>query len=145
MLGMAAGTWLGIRWSFRTERAQPYRIILVQCAAAALSVLLAVTLAGVPDALRGLAVIANLGFPMLAAVCGTVGGLQFPIASRLFFFSRGERSAGAMYGFDLLGSCVGALAVSLFVLPVFGLYRTAALLAAVNCAAAIGFVVVRRR
>ncbi|MBM4043192.1 MAG: hypothetical protein FJ290_32290 [Planctomycetes bacterium] len=56
-----------------------------------------------------------------------MGGLQFPLAAALH--SRGAGSAGALYGLDLFGACLGALAVSSVLVPSFGLGGVCLLLA----------------
>ena len=37
-----------------------------------------------------------------------------------------------LYGLDLLGACLGAVALSAYLLPVYGFLRTAMLMAVVN-------------
>lgn len=77
-------------------------------------------------------------FPILALLCGSLGGYQFPIASRLFFSSSGEksRSAGGLYALDLAGACLGAVVLSTYLVPVFGFFRAALLCALMNLAPA---------
>lgn len=65
-------------------------------------------------------------FPLLPLVGGFIGGFQFSIAARIRLrgsFGAG-RTAGAVYGADLLGSCLGALLVSAFLIPILGLFPT---------------------
>jgi len=71
----------------------------------------------------------------LAFLAGFVGGLQFPLAARLHS-RRGQavRSAGWLYGADLLGSCFGALVVATLLIPVFGIRGTALTVAALGLA-----------
>jgi spermidine synthase len=73
-------------------------------------------------------------FPALAVGCGALGGYQFPLASRMYYGdSNAERSGlGALYSVDLAGSCIAALALSAWMIPVFGFLYTALLLAMVN-------------
>jgi spermidine synthase len=103
----------------------------------------------------------ELLFPALALVAGLLGGFQFLLASRAFFAERGypsgsggpgaarpygERPAeareatpspGVLYALDLAGSCAGALALSVLLIPLYGFLRTALLMAAVNLAPAV--------
>jgi predicted membrane-bound spermidine synthase len=51
--------------------------------------------------------------------------------------SGGQRSLGMLYSIDLLGGCAGALALSGYLIPVFGFWKTAWLCAAVNLAPAL--------
>ncbi len=137
MLGMGLGTWRAQRSSSPGPSLRP--MILMQIAAALLPLLLWAAmagLAGVGDP-RLMALAAHFGFPLMAVLCGAIGGLQFPLASRVFFSSGRGQNAGALYAFDLLGSSAGAIAATLFLLPLFGLGRTAALLAGTNLCVAL--------
>jgi spermidine synthase len=46
-------------------------------------------------------------------------------------------SPGVLYALDLAGACAGALALSILLIPVYGFFQTAALMAAVNLAPAV--------
>jgi len=75
-------------------------------------------------------------YPLLALGCGALGGYQFALASRV---SRAARP-GALYAVDLAGSCAGAILFSLYLIPVFGFFRTSLLAAELNLApAALAF------
>jgi len=64
-----------------------------------------------------------------------VGGFQFPIATDIFLsHDQGRSRLGVLYAVDLLGGCAGALVLSGYIIPVFGLWKTAWLCAAVNIA-----------
>jgi predicted membrane-bound spermidine synthase len=76
---------------------------------------------------------AQFVFPALAALCGVLGGYQFPIATEIYFHDR-RSGLGALYAIDLLGGCLGALWLSSYSIPVFGFWKTAWLSAAVNLA-----------
>ena len=90
-------------------------------------------------------VVSEIGFPALALASGLLGGYQFPIASRVFFSESESRGAGTLYALDLAGACLGALVLSLYLLPVFGFFRTAVLTAIVDLApAGLVFAAVRR-
>ncbi len=100
-------------------------------------------------------------FPALALVAGLLGGFQFLLASRAYFAERrlpsgsggwdarpygqerlaeapeASGSPGVLYALDLAGSCAGALALSVLLIPLYGFLRTATLMAAVNLAPAL--------
>ena len=139
MLGMALGTWLAQRRAIAGPGPTLRRMLLLQLAAAIAPLLLWALLSafGRIREPRLAALAAQGGFPLLAMLCGVIGGLQFPLASRVFFGSSETRSAGMLYAFDLLGSCLGALAAALFLFPLFGLARTAMLLGAADLAVAL--------
>jgi spermidine synthase len=143
MAGMALGAWRGLRGSGALGA-----LASVQVAAAAAPFLVYAFL----DSLAGmtspamLAVSSQALFPALAVVCGAIGGWQFAIASRLYF--RGEkrkRSLGALYGIDLAGACLGALALSTYVIPVFGFLNTAVVIGMVCLAPAVSLLACARR
>jgi len=71
----------------------------------------------------------------LAALCGMLGGFQFPTASRVFSLSK-QAGLGMLYALDLGGSCLAAVLVSAYLVPVFGIGKTAILAAEVNLAPA---------
>jgi predicted membrane-bound spermidine synthase len=71
-------------------------------------------------------------FPVLACFCGLIGGYQFPLASRIYFSDKPGRSPGALYALDLAGSCLGALLIGAFLIPLFG-FRNTAIVMAVVC------------
>jgi spermidine synthase len=108
MAGMALGSWAGMRFS---------RLAAMQFTIAASPLLLY------------LAIVARIAFPALALACGFLGGCQFAVASK-------KQSGGMLYALDLAGACAGGLLVSAWLLPVYGLLETAALITAVNLAPA---------
>jgi predicted membrane-bound spermidine synthase len=77
-------------------------------------------------------------FPALAALCGMLGGYQFPMATAIYLQDdSSRRRLGMLYAIDLLGGCLGALVLSGYLIPVFGFWKTAWLCAAVNLAPAL--------
>jgi spermidine synthase len=136
MLGLTVGAWVSSGWVVR-GRASWRRMEAVQlciCAypMALLGLLVAATRSGaaLPPALAGGA------FSLVALAAGVVGGLQFPLAAALH--SSGGGSAGTLYGLDLLGSCLGALAVSSVLVATFGLGGVCGLLSALGGLGLVG-------
>ena len=85
-------------------------------------------------------------FLCFAFGAGLIGGLQFPVANRLYL-QRAESdggTAGVLYAADLAGSCLGAFTASTVFVPILGIPRTCAMLGAVNVAAFGGLVAARR-
>ena len=128
------------------------KLALLQLLAAAAPLLLYalfVLLARVKS-LPALLSISPMVFPLLALMAGLMGGFQFPVASRLYLSdspsrspllseegnttagTQGQGSPGTLYGLDLLGACLGAVALSAYLLPVYGFLRTAVLMAVAN-------------
>ncbi|HAL92467.1 MAG TPA: hypothetical protein DCM68_05515, partial [Verrucomicrobia bacterium] len=136
MLGMALGTALGTRIP---GGVRPWML-------AGIHALLAIYAAGLAGALRlwdstamGCSPGIEWAFLLLAGVVGGLVGLEFPVANRIYLGGdpEGTRRVGVIYSVDLVGSCVAALAIGLWALPVLGLIATVLLLAALNAATAL--------
>jgi spermidine synthase len=139
MVGLTAGGWVGSRW-VRGGRATWRRLAWVQgglCAypLALLGFLMIVTRTGLGE----VPLVAALLFSGVAATSGLVGGLQFPMAASRH--SAGEAAAGTLYGLDLFGACLGALAVSSVLVPTFGLASLCLMLSALAALGLAGLVV----
>ena len=119
MAGMALGSWLALR---APARRGMRTLAFLQLGAAIAPLLLCAVFQAVTQVL----------FPVLALGCGMLGGYEFPVASRVF----SGRSTGTLYALDLAGSCLGAVLFSVYLIPVFGFLRTAALAAMVSLASA---------
>jgi spermidine synthase len=122
MTGMAAGSWLGLRCSGHDL----VRLAAVQCATAAAPLLLCLLLERHAAAFL---------FPVLALGCGLLGGYQFPVASRVFFADKG--SPGSLYALDLAGSSLGAVLFSAWLIPLFGFWSAALVMAAMSLASVL--------
>ncbi|MFZ0859983.1 MAG: fused MFS/spermidine synthase, partial [Candidatus Sulfotelmatobacter sp.] len=137
MAGIAFGSWLGIR-RIRPSDSPPYRSMLTSQFLLALSgpaLIFVVSLLSKISEMATTWLAAQFVFPALAAVCGMLGGYQFPIATEIYLHeSSGGSRLGTLYAIDLLGGCVGALVLSSYLVPVFGFWKTAWLSAAVNLA-----------
>ncbi|HPD17301.1 MAG TPA: fused MFS/spermidine synthase [Planctomycetota bacterium] len=136
MLGLAGGAWVSGRW-VRLGRATWGRMRWVQVgiclyplALPGFLVLAAQTRLGAAPALAGAA------FSLVALLAGFVGGLQFPLAAALH--SGGGASAGALYGLDLAGACLGALAVSAVLVPVSGIVSVCLMLSGLGALGLFG-------
>ena len=135
MAGIALGSWLGMRRS-GTNSARLLTVVQLLLALAAPALLLVVSALESFPSRTATWLAAQLVFPALAAIAGMLGGFQFVTAAGIFLGGRGEGAGlGLLYAIDLLGGCVGALALSTFLIPVFGFWRTAWLVAAINVAA----------
>jgi spermidine synthase len=157
MAGMALGSWRASRDAASTGQ-EPFgslrdvravaRLQVLALVSPLLLYLLFVALAGARNP-PVLSLASEVLFPVLAVLCGLIGGHQFPIASRIFLAGAegketsqpGQAGLGALYALDLAGACLGALLLSAYLVPVFGLLETAALMALVNLAPAalVGF------
>jgi spermidine synthase len=128
MAGMALGSCLAIRRAVRGMRLLAVTQILVS---------------GAPFVVLGLLAapaVNRFAFPAMALLCGSLGGFEFPLASRIFFSEPdpSDRSRlGALYAIDLAGSCLSAVLFSTWFVPIFGFLKTALLLAMVSIVPAI--------
>lgn len=126
MAGMALGAWLSLR-----HGGEMRAVALAQCCAI-VAPFAVYALVGFAGQFRWL-------FPAAALAAGFLGGYQFPAASRVFT-AHSRLGPGTLYGFDLAGSCLGAAALSVFLVPLFGFFETALLIALINAApAALAF------
>ncbi len=145
MAGIAFGSWLGIR-RIRSSEGPPYRTMTATQFLLALSGPALMFVVGLLSKISGLEatwLAAQFVFPALAALCGMLGGYQFPIATEIYLYGEdydndnarsGRSRLGTLYAIDLLGGCAGALLLSSYLIPVFGFWKTAWLSAAVNLA-----------
>jgi len=145
MAGIAFGSWLGIR-RIRPSDSPPYRSIATTQFLLALSGPALIFVVSLLSKISGTAttwLAAQFVFPALAALCGMLGGYQFPIATEIYLYDEdydkdnarsGRSRLGTLYAIDLLGGCAGALLLSSYLIPVFGFWKTAWLSAAVNLA-----------
>ncbi|MCX5889378.1 MAG: hypothetical protein NTY36_07985 [Deltaproteobacteria bacterium] len=79
------------------------------------------------------------GFALILAVAGFGGGGIFALSAGLWFRERGESGAkgGLLYAVDLLGSTLGTLGFSFFIVPVWGIWPALILVAAIHGGAAL--------
>ncbi len=133
MAGMAAGTWLGNQ----SPRAGFVKLAKLHGGVGGYFVLwfllvgFAAQFHWVPP--PELWIIFGAGIGMLI-------GLEFSCANILFFAGQqqgGRLGLGTIYAADLLGSCLGALGASVFMIPVYGVYKTLLFLIMINAALAV--------
>jgi spermidine synthase len=140
MAGIAIGSWLGIR-RIRSSNSPPCRTMATTQFLLALSGPALIFVVSLLSKISGVAptwLAAQVVFPALAALCGMLGGYQFPTATEIYLHDGSDRSrVGTLYAIDLLGGCVGAFLLSSYLIPVFGFWKTAWLSAVVNLAPAL--------
>lgn len=76
----------------------------------------------------------NVIFPFLPIIAGVIGGIQFPLANKIYLEESCEigRAAGLSYGLDLFGACIGSFLAAAFLIPVLGIVSTCFLVAMIN-------------
>lgn len=67
---------------------------------------------------------------LLSLVSGILVGAEFPLANKIYLRDTGRvgEVAGALYACDLIGAWVGALVVSIWLIPVIGIINTCILI-----------------
>ena len=145
MMGMALGSWLGLRRIRRVEGG--VRPVTLQswrrfkCWRPCLRCCCTVSSCCAREAAARLDSFwwATFYSQRWRCCCGMLGGYQFPLASSLFFAGRKDtpQNTGTLYAVDLLGACIGAIVLSAYLVPVFGFLKTAMLILVLNLATAL--------
>jgi len=138
MAGMAAGSWLMLRGGTSAQdqqvRVHAYALAYLQAAAAISPLLLYALLRTLTTmtSTGGLLLASQVLFPAMAIAFGTLGGCQFQVASRVYFPELNDEPASlaALYAIDLVGAFLGAILVSAYLVPVFGMLKSACLISA---------------
>ena len=135
MIGLIVGSGHIVRMMRKIGRPL-FTLIVVQGAVGAYALVLLGVIVwghGIESASVAAAILEK-GFPVLALVAGYLGGLHFPLVNRVY--PGGEegvgKTAGMVYGTDLLGSSVGALAAGFVLIPVLGIPGTLYFVAGFN-------------
>ena len=140
MAGLAAGSLVA---SIRSRRPGIDTFIGIQGALAACTLVLPVILiqlkmAAVPPLL------VEAVFIIITFCVGTLVGVAFAVATRIPG-ERPESVASRFYGLDLAGSAIGAFAVSVYILPLFGITWSALIAGCVSAGGAFICFVARKR
>ncbi|MBU0467907.1 MAG: fused MFS/spermidine synthase [Candidatus Omnitrophica bacterium] len=79
-------------------------------------------------------------FAALPIIAGFIGGLQYPLATRIVSIINNKRaenlasSAGILYAIDVLGASFGAFVAATFLIPVYGIIKVAIFCSMINFA-----------
>jgi len=152
MVGMAAGSAVGARWAGRCRQRQGgegggcpggaregrRRVAVLQGGLAALVALLALWL-GWGFSYPWPEWVVQAAYVLILAAGGFAGGGVFALVAGLWAQEGADAGAagGFLYTADLLGATLGALGVSLLVLPVWGILPALLLIAALQAGAAL--------
>ncbi|MBF0104961.1 MAG: 4Fe-4S binding protein [Deltaproteobacteria bacterium] len=124
-----AGCALGSIWGNGKNKNHQGRMLKTDFMLAVFALLLGPVLSG----LQGLVLHPSLDFflpfcfPLFNGVLGFMIGAQFSLAAHLVFGGV-EDTAGRLYAFDLAGACLGALTVSVVLIPILGMTGTCCLI-----------------
>ena len=137
MAGLALGSRIALRWNVAVALG---RLKALQLALAILPAAVVYGLRALSGAGNGWTAILPALFFLVAALCGCLGGLQFTAALALLTGVQ-EHDTGMLYASDLVGACVAAISVSLYLLPIYGFAATGWVIASVNLAPLIALVI----
>ncbi|MGD8245517.1 MAG: hypothetical protein PVI63_10025, partial [Anaerolineae bacterium] len=138
MAGLSLGGWGMARWlRARSDRGTLTRSLpstLVRLEVGVVLYLAAFPLALALMHARGPGAVASAGVRMallgLNAGAGVCVGLEFPLANGLYRApgTRVGQTTGTLYAADLVGACLGAVAISVALLPALGIVETCVVL-----------------
>lgn len=132
MLGMGLGAWLCLHRG--DERL--VTLFLLQSSLGVLPLAFYGSLEVLAEPVGWQILLGQILIPLMALASGFLGGYHFPLASRIYFgVCRKEgRGLGRLYALDLLGACLGAIALSTYLIPVFAFFESSLLVSLVNLA-----------
>jgi spermidine synthase len=132
MSGLTLGGWLMTKRLSVTQN-KKFSFILFEVG------LILFSLAIIPILIFLQKTVVNLSFVffLLSAVLGFLVGSEFPLANSLYRWQESTQTAGMLYAFDLFGSWIGALFVSVILIPIIGLVHTCVFLAALKLSSLI--------
>jgi spermidine synthase len=146
MVGLSLGGWWMSRWLAAGVERGDLPSALVRVEAAVVLYLAALSLALALMHARGSGPAASAGVRVallvLNAGAGGLVGLEFPLANALYVprgVAVGE-TAGALYAADLVGACLGAVVISVALVPALGIVETCLFLVVLK-AGSLGLVV----
>ena len=128
MVGMAVGSWLGLRVLPHVRAVAVLKRLLAIHAGFVLIAALLIPILRFSAGEAG-----HVVFWLSAILSGGLGGFAFPLLSRLFFENNADHeNAGTLYAWDLIGALVGSLLSSLVLIPIYGLLFSGFFLALLN-------------
>ncbi|MCX5815731.1 MAG: spermine synthase [Proteobacteria bacterium] len=147
MGGMAAGSLI-VTYRDRRIGAQELSLMKTLDAAMVMFSLLLMLIFSFPEKLSSISPVAiRLIFYILLMISGFFAGMQFPLSNAIYLNRTGHeglgntqpvgRTAGMLYGADLVGGCLGGIVGGLIVLPVLGLLQGCLLLAVLKATSLI--------
>ncbi|MAG08745.1 hypothetical protein CMO89_04675 [Candidatus Woesearchaeota archaeon] len=131
MLGLAIGSYY---MNKRLEHFGKKRFVKIEISIFFISLLVPVTLFLLSKIKDNLLVMLSSQtiLPLLTILIAVLVGMEFPLASKLFFKGRVEETAGKLYNADLIGACFGALLTSALLIPLLGIFKVCLLVGLLN-------------
>jgi len=81
--------------------------------------------------------LSRLIIPLFTFLIAVLVGMEFPLASKLFFKGKVSETAGRLYNADLIGAAIGALLVSALLIPILGIFKVCFLVGVLNLGSGI--------
>lgn len=142
MLGMAVGSYLGTE---KIEKFKVKSIIKIHGLIALFSFLILFGFRFLFKASPQPSPLIETFFILSALIIGTIIGLEFPLLNKFYLENSKNtgKKTGIVYGADLLGSCLGASFVSIFFIPLFGIFQSLIFLVLLNLFVPISLFILR--
>ncbi len=126
MIGLVLGSWvINRKLDHLANDLATY--LKIQATVCIYPLMLSLVLVGLASLEKGPLAGLGLGsaFAFFPVVAGFIGGLQFPLANKICLGNKEKvgRTAGLIYGMDLLGACGGAFLAGAILIPVLGIFQ----------------------
>jgi spermidine synthase len=136
MIGLTLGSFLITSFMEKVEDEKSL-YIKTQAWMSIYPLILAATLMAVAKINRASPAAGNMlqaAFLIMPVLGGFIGGFQFPLANKIWLKDSKDvgKTTGLLYGIDLIGSCVGGLAIGIIFIPLLGIIQTCVLLSVIN-------------
>jgi spermidine synthase len=130
MLGLAIGAYY-MNKKLKLKSAKDF--VLIEFLIAGFSIALPLILILLTSLKGGIGIFLGTKFlfPFLTIIIAILVGMEFPLASKLFFKDVAS-TAAVLYNADLIGACVGALLVSALLIPILGIIKVCFLVGVLN-------------
>ena len=136
MIGLALGSFLIISFMERIEDEKSV-YIKSQAWLCVYPLILALMLAAISKINQlkpGTGNMLQIAFVIMPMIAGAIGGFQFPLANKIWLKDSKDvaKTTGLLYGVDLLGSCIGGIAIGAILIPILGIIQACVLLSVIN-------------
>jgi len=129
MAGMALGAWLAMK----KIKSKINYLIIIQSLIVIFFLLILVGFYLLFENPPKPSLLIEIIFLISVALIGGLVGFEFPIINKLYLENKNDtRKTGIIYGVDLIGSCLGASLISIFFIPIFGIFQTIIFIAIIN-------------
>ena len=136
MIGLALGSFLIISFM---EKIEDEKTVYIKsqawlCIYPLILALMLVAISKINQLKPGMGNMLQIAFVIMPAVAGFIGGFQFPLANKIWLKDSKDvaKTTGLLYGVDLLGSCIGGIAIGAILIPILGIIQTCVLLSVIN-------------